>query len=97
MFLLQVAEGATYLYIDQLRGIQFLSERGAQQLSADIEYLCKVLSALSMQVPPVLATFQACLLVSKQNLSEMIKSDSGKHLDKATARLICKMRKVPID
>lgn len=96
-WMFKVAEGATAMYIDQLRGIQFLSDRGAQQLTADIDYLCKVLSALSMQVPPVLATFQACLSVSKEKLCEMVKSDSGKHLDMATARLICKMRKVSVD
>eukprot|EP00250_Pteridium_aquilinum_P011176 c19884_g1_i1 orf=304-2817(-) len=96
-WMFKVAEGATSLYIDQLRGIQFLSDRGAQQLSADIDYLSKVLAALSMQVPPVLATFQACLQVSKEKLTELIKSDSGKHLDSATARLICKMRRVSFD
>lgn len=96
-WMFKVTEGATSLYIDQLRGIQFLSDRGAHQLTADIDYLSKVLSALSMQVPPVLATFQACLQVPKEKLSELIKSDSGKQLDSATARLICKMRRVSID
>lgn len=96
-WMFKVAEGATSLYTDQLRGIQLLSDRGAQQLCADIDYLSKVLSALSMQVPPVLATFQACLQVPKDKLAEFIKLDSSKHLDLATARLICKMRRVSAD
>ncbi|MCO5569270.1 hypothetical protein L7F22_022982 [Adiantum nelumboides] len=96
-WMFKVAEGATSLYTDQLRGIQFLSDRGAQQLSADIDYLSKVLSALSMQVPPVLATFQACLQVPKEKLTEFIKLDSSKHLDLATAKLICKMRRISAD
>lgn len=96
-WMFKVAEGATSLYVEQLRGIQFLSDGGAQQLTADIDYFCKVLSALSMQVPSTLATFQACLSNSKDRLPEMIKSDLGVHLDILTARLICKMRRVSID
>ncbi|KAI5075080.1 hypothetical protein GOP47_0009156 [Adiantum capillus-veneris] len=96
-WMFKVAEGATSLYTDQLRGIQFLSDRGAQQLSADIDYLSKVLSALSMQVPLVLATFQACLQVPKEKLAEFVKLDSSKYLDSATAKLICKMRRISAD
>lgn len=94
-WMFKVAEGATSLYIEQLRGIQFLSDRGARQLAADIDYLCKVLSALSMQVPPILATFQTCLSTSKDKLPEIIKSDTG--MDMLTARLLCRIRRVPID
>ncbi|KAH7292646.1 hypothetical protein KP509_29G079000 [Ceratopteris richardii] len=96
-WMFKVAEGAISLYTDQLRGIQFLSDRGAQQLSADIDYLSKVLSALSMQVPLALATFQACLQVSKEKLADFIKLETNKHLDSATGRLICKMRRVSVD
>jgi hypothetical protein len=55
---LQIAEGATNLYIDHLRSIASISDKGAQQLAADIEYLGNVLGALSVTTPPVLATFQ---------------------------------------
>ncbi|GBG80986.1 hypothetical protein CBR_g31542 [Chara braunii] len=63
-----VAEGATQLYLEQLRAIPALSDRGAVQLSADIEYLCNVLSALSMSIPPPLSTLQACLMLPKDKL-----------------------------
>lgn len=95
-WMFKVAEGATALYIEQLRGIQSLSDHGAQQLSADIEYLCNVLSALSMPIPPVLATFQTCLATSRDQLRELVKSDAAQ-LDLPTARLICKIRHVTLD
>ncbi|XP_028762015.1 conserved oligomeric Golgi complex subunit 7 [Neltuma alba] len=96
-WMFKVAEGATALYIEQLRGIQYISDRGAQQLSVDIEYLSNVLSALSMPIPPVLATFQTCLSTSRDQLKELLKTDSGNPLDLPTANLICKMRRVNLD
>lgn len=91
---LQVAEGATALYIEQIRGIQALNERGAQQLSVDIEYLCNVLSALSMSTPLVLSTFQTCAAAPRDKLPELAKQEG---LDNASFRLVCKMRQVPLE
>ncbi|GFY83567.1 conserved oligomeric Golgi complex component-related / COG complex component-like protein [Actinidia rufa] len=54
-WMFKVAEGATALYMEQLRGIQHITDRGAQQLSVDIAYLSNVLSALSMPIPTILA------------------------------------------
>ncbi|BAT91246.1 uncharacterized protein HKW66_Vig0135890 [Vigna angularis] len=96
-WMFKVAEGATALYIEQLRGIQHISDRGAQQLSVDIEYLSNVLSALSMPIPPVLATFQSCLSSPRNQLQDLLKTDSGNHLDMPTANLVCKMRRVNLD
>ncbi|KAK7263956.1 hypothetical protein RJT34_31556 [Clitoria ternatea] len=81
----------------QLRGIQYISDRGAQQLSVDIEYLSNVLSALSMPIPPVLATFQSCLSTPRNQLKDLLKTDSGNQLDLPTANLVCKMRRVNLD
>ncbi|XVF54966.1 hypothetical protein PTKIN_Ptkin05aG0223000 [Pterospermum kingtungense] len=97
-WMFKVAEGATALYMEQLRGIQYITDRGAQQLSVDIEYLSNVLSALSMPIPPVLATFQTCLGTPRDQLKHLLKSDSGnQQLDLPTANLVCKMRRVNLD
>lgn len=93
----KVAEGATALYMEQLRGIQYITDRGAQQLSVDIEYLSNVLSALSMPIPPCLATFQTCFSTPKDQLKDLIKSDSGNQLDLPTANLVCKMRRISLE
>ncbi|XWS60097.1 hypothetical protein CRYUN_Cryun07bG0005200 [Craigia yunnanensis] len=97
-WMFKVAEGATALYMEQLRGIQYITDRGAQQLSVDIEYLSNVLSALSMPIPPVIATFQTCLGTPRDQLKDLLKSDSGNlQLDLPTANLVCKMRRVNLD
>lgn len=93
-WMFKVAEGASVLYMEQLRGIQEVSDRGAQQLSADIEYLSNVLSALSMPIPPVLATFHTCFSTPKDQLQDLVKSDGGNQLDLPTANLVCKIRQV---
>ncbi|XP_051138387.1 conserved oligomeric Golgi complex subunit 7 [Andrographis paniculata] len=91
-WMFKVAEGATALYIEQLRGIQKITDRGAQQLSVDIEYLSNVLSALSMPTPQVLSTFQTCFSSPLDQLKDLVKSDSENQLDLPTANLVCKMR-----
>ncbi|XP_059666944.1 conserved oligomeric Golgi complex subunit 7 [Cornus florida] len=96
-WMFKVAEGATALYLEQLRGIQFITDRGAQQLSSDIEYLSNVLSALSMPIPPILATFHTCLSTPREQLKDLLKSDSGDQLDLPTASLVCKMRRVNLE
>ncbi|GKV33794.1 hypothetical protein SLEP1_g42250 [Rubroshorea leprosula] len=96
-WMFKVAEGATALYMEQLRGIQYITDRGAQQLSVDIEYLSNVLSALSMPVPPVLATFQTCFATPRDQLKDLLKSDSENQLDLPTANLVCKIRRVNLD
>lgn len=83
--------------MEQLRGIQYISDRGAQQLSVDIEYLSNVLSALSMPIPPVLATFQTCLATPRDELKDVMKSEAGNELDFPTANLVCKMRRISFD
>ncbi|KAB5564360.1 hypothetical protein DKX38_004414 [Salix brachista] len=96
-WMFKVAEGATALYMEQLRGIQYITDRGALQLSVDIEYLSNVLSALSMPVPPILTTFHTCLSTPRDQLKQLVKSDSGNQLDLSTANLVCKIRRVSLD
>lgn len=96
-FVMKVAEGATALYMEQLRGIQYITDRGAQQLSTDIEHLSYVISALSMPIPPVLATFHSCLSTPRDQLKDFVKSDGGNQLDLPTANLVCKIRRVSLE
>ncbi|KAH0897030.1 hypothetical protein HID58_046598 [Brassica napus] len=96
-WMFKVAEGATALYVEQLRGIEYITDRGAQQLSVDIEYLSNVLLALSMPIPPVLATFQTCLATPRDELKDVMKSEAGSELDFPTANLVCKMRRISFD
>ncbi|KAH9647692.1 Conserved oligomeric Golgi complex subunit 7 [Citrus sinensis] len=86
-WMFKVAEGASALYMEQLRGIQYITDHGAQQLSVDIEYLSNVLSALSVPIPPALATFHTCLSTPRDQLKDQLKSDSGNQLDLPTANL----------
>ncbi|RXH94896.1 hypothetical protein DVH24_024580 [Malus domestica] len=65
----------------------FATEWMFKQLSVDIEYLSNVLSALSMPIPPVLATFHTCLSTSRDQLKDLVKSDAG-NLDLPTANLL---------
>ncbi|TXG70695.1 hypothetical protein EZV62_005630 [Acer yangbiense] len=96
-WMFKVAEGATALYMEQLRGIHYITDHGAQQLSVDIEYLSSVLSALSVPIPPALATFHTCLSTPRDQLKDVLKSDSGNQLDLPTANLVCKIRRVTLD
>ncbi|XP_062178459.1 conserved oligomeric Golgi complex subunit 7-like [Phragmites australis] len=96
-WIFKVAEGATALFMEQLRGIHYITDRGAQQLAADIEYLNNVLSALSMPIPPFLSTFHACVSTPRDQVRRLIKSDGGSQLDLPTAHLVCKIRRISLD
>jgi len=65
----KVATGAAELYSKQLLAIPKLSAKGAQQLSADLEYFCNVLSALSVPLPGPLATIQVAVGLPEANFS----------------------------
>ncbi|CAI5474397.1 unnamed protein product, partial [Closterium sp. Yama58-4] len=73
----KVADGATSLFVEQIRAIPEVSDRGAQQLAADIEYLYSVLSVLYVAASPAIATFQACFATPKASLAEFIAQESG--------------------
>ncbi|PHT35760.1 hypothetical protein CQW23_23460 [Capsicum baccatum] len=45
--------------------------------------------ALSMPIPTCLATFQICFSTPKDQLKDLITSDSGNQLDLPTANLVC--------
>lgn len=99
--------------MEQLRGIHYITDRGAQQLAADIEFFSNVLSALSMPTPTFLATFRTCLSTPRDQLPNLLKSNGGKRpqddagektdeddgnkLDVPTAHLVCKIRRIPSD
>ena len=55
----QVAGGAAEVLLGQLGSIRLLKPQGVQQLAADLEYFCNVLSALGVAPPSTLATWQA--------------------------------------
>ncbi|VAI92202.1 unnamed protein product [Triticum turgidum subsp. durum] len=96
-WIFKVAEGATALFMEQLRGIHYITDRGAQQLAADIEYLNNVLSALSMPIPPFLSTFHACISTPRDQVRDLIKSDGGTQLDLPTAHLVSKIRRISLE
>ncbi|CAL5049214.1 unnamed protein product [Urochloa decumbens] len=96
-WIFKVAEGATALFTEQLRGIHYITDRGSQQLAADIEYLSNVLSALSMPIPPFLSTFHACVSTPRDQVRGLVKSDGGSQLDLPTAHLVCKIRRISLD
>nr|BAJ95800.1 predicted protein [Hordeum vulgare subsp. vulgare] len=96
-WIFKVAEGATALFMEQLRGIHYITDRGAQQLAADIEYLNNVLSALSMPIPPFLSTFHACISTPRDQVRDLIKSEGGTQLDLPTAHLVSKIRRISLE
>jgi hypothetical protein len=49
-----VGKQLALLYLDEIFKIPKLSDKGCAQLSADIEYLCNVMSALDISPPPLI-------------------------------------------
>ena len=70
--MVQVAGGAASLVETELGNIPRLSPSGAQQLAADLEYVCNVLSALGLDVPRALPTWQVCLCIEMHDAQACI-------------------------
>ena len=83
--------------MEQLWRIQYIIDRGAQQLLSDIKYLSNVLSALSMLIPPILAAFHSCLSTLRDHLKDFVKSNVGNQPDLPTTNFVCKIQRVNLE
>lgn len=90
----RVASGAAGLYTRQLLAIPRLSAKGAQQLAADLEYFCNVLSALSVTVSPTLATIQVAVGLPDADFSAAADDALRElpHLERKTMEAVAAMR-----
>lgn len=95
--LMQVAAGAADLYTDELQQTPFLSPQGSQQLAADLEYFCNVLSALGVAIPSRLGTWQVAVQWSSDDFPEASRAalDDGM-VDSATLQIVARIRQLTI-
>lgn len=87
----QVALGTAEMYLEQLLRIETLSDKGAQQAAADLEYLCNVYAALGETVPTPLITFMQCSVTMRDAFTDMVKAE-GPALDSKVVDKVAKMR-----
>lgn len=94
---MQVAAGAADLYTDQLQQIPNLSSQGAQQLAADLEYFCNVLSALGVAVPARLGTWQVAAQWPADDFPDASRAalDDGM-VDSATLETVAQARQLAV-
>ena len=93
----QVAVGAADLYAAQLQQVPMLSLQGSQQLAADLEYFCNVLSALGVAVPPTLGTWQVAVGWTAEEFGGAAKAalDDGM-VDRDTLQVVANARSLSI-
>lgn len=89
-WVVKVAHGASELYASHLLRIAALSERGAQQLAADVEYLCNVNAALSVTTPPKLAAMLVALQPPREQFQGAL--EEAEALDYTAAHVVARMR-----
>ncbi len=93
-----MAAGAADLYTDQLQQILHLSSQGSQQLAADLEYFCNVLSALGVAVPARLGTWQVAAQWPADGFAEASRAalDDGM-VDPPTLQAVARARALAIN
>jgi hypothetical protein len=90
--------GAADLYAAQLQHIASLSSQGSQQLAADLEYFCNVLSALGVSVPATLGTWQAAAQWPSEEFpaaAQLAAEDGMVHIP--TLQAVAHIRRLNID
>lgn len=92
-----MAAGAADAYSDQLQQIPLLSAQGSQQLAADLEYFCNVLSALGVAVPSRLGTWQVAAQWPTEDFPEASRAafDDGM-VDGTTLQMVAKIRQLSV-
>lgn len=91
----QVATGAAELYADKLEQLPGLSTNGTLQLNADLEYICNVLSALSVALPARLASWQVLMALPDEDLAmhvEATVADAGGSLSSRVVDRVLALR-----
>ncbi|CAI9107745.1 OLC1v1007180C1 [Oldenlandia corymbosa var. corymbosa] len=91
----KVEKAAVALYMEQLRGIEYLTDRGAHQLSVDIEYLNDVLDNMSKWTHSVLIRLYHCLTDPRDELEDTVKILSEHDLP--TANRVSKLMRLCLD
>ncbi|KAK9807441.1 hypothetical protein WJX73_007551 [Symbiochloris irregularis] len=90
----KVAMGAADVLLNQLQSIRVLKPQGSQQLAADLEYFCNVLSALGVAAPAALATWQAACGWSPLEFSSQAANVIADGADQATLQRIAAAREL---
>ena len=85
-----VAEAACGLLLGEVRRVRALSEPGAAQLAADIEYFINVVAALSLEPPRALVAYGACCAASRDSYAILSGDDEG--MDRDVVRAVAAMR-----
>ena len=92
-----MAAGAADLYTDQLQQISSLSSQGSQQLAADLEYFCNVLSALGVAVPARLGTWQVAAQWPADDFPEASRAALDDNMvDTATLQFVAQARQLSV-
>jgi len=86
----KIVEEAAKLYTRDILKIPRLNETGCSQLQADIDYLCNILQALFVTVPPALSTVASNLSLSNEEIKDPEKRN--KDCDNAAWDRMVKMR-----
>lgn len=92
-----MAAGAANLYVKQLSRVHLLSDLGSQQLAADLEYFCNVLSALGVAVPTALGSWQLAAQWQQQEFTrEATAAMEEGVVDKATIEVVARARRIVV-
>ena len=91
----KVAEAASGLLLTEVRSIGALTEPGAAQLAADLEYFTNIVAALSLETPTALHTYAVCCAATRDSYSISVQEDQD--LDKDVVRAVAAMRGITLD
>ncbi|KAK3261243.1 hypothetical protein CYMTET_29841 [Cymbomonas tetramitiformis] len=95
-WLTKVTTGTAEAYLEELLRIPHLSQKGAQQAAADLEYLCNVYAALGEMVPPPLATFMRCSMVTVADFTKLVQAEASE-LDAKVVSAVAAMRGIELE
>jgi len=77
----KIAEASADLVLKEVQSISSLSDQGAAQLSADLEYFSNIVAALSLTPPSALLAWYKCVGASRDEYDEFARTAAAEGID----------------
>ena len=92
----KIAEASAELLLKEVRAIASLTDQGAAQLSADLEYFSNIVAALSLAPPSALIAWYKCASAPRDEYEDFARAATSEGIDVRVVRAAAATRGIKL-
>jgi hypothetical protein len=92
----KVAEASAEMFLKEVQSMKVLTDRGAAQLAADLEYFSNIVAALSLAPPNALIAWCKCVSTPRDEYAALISDSANNGIDSRIARAVAALRDITL-